>query len=260
MTNDVQTALPTVELFGLDVHQITERTCVERVLWLLEQGEGGWVVTPNLDILRLTAQEPELNALVSRADLRVADGMPLIWASRILGTPFPERVSGSNLIFSLTEGAAHRNRSVFLLGGMPGVGERAAGVLKERFPGLKVAGVHCPPFGFEADPTHMAALEKAVGESGADIVYVALGFPKGEKLTQRIRHLLPKAWWVGVGISLSFVTGDVARAPAWMQRGGLEWFHRLSQEPQRLASRYLVHDLPFAGQLFFHALRRRWVR
>ena len=90
-----------------------------------------------------------------------------------------------------------------------------------------------------------------------DIVYVALGSPKQEWLIGQLRGYLPRAWWLGIGISFSFLSGQVKRAPQWMQRSGLEWLHRLSQEPRRLAKRYLVHGLPFAASLFTSAIIRR---
>lgn len=253
----MQEAPETVTLCDTSLHVVTEAETVDWVLDALDAGRGGWVITPNLDIVRLCATDPSIAAMVRKADLRVADGMPLIWASRVLGQPFPERVSGSNLISSLTAGLAGRQRSIFLLGGMPGVADQAAEVLRARHPGLDVRGTLCPEFGFEKDPARVAEIRDTVAASGADVVFVALGFPKGERLTDEIRAGLPEAWWVGVGISFSFLTGDVARAPVWMQKSGLEWVHRLSQEPRRLAKRYLVHDLPFAARLFGHALRRR---
>lgn len=247
-----------VDLLDLRLHAVTEAQCVELILDELDDGRGGWVITPNLDILRQASQRPELRALVQRADLLVADGMPLLWAAKMQGTPLPERVAGSNLISSLSAGAADRKRSLFLLGGMPGTADAAAAILKARHPELEVRGTYCPAFGFEKDPAQVDAIADAVREAAPDIVFVALGFPKGEHLTDRIRAARPEAWWVGVGISFSFLTGEVQRAPPWMQRAGLEWVHRLGQEPGRLAKRYLVHDIPFAGQLFARAAARRW--
>ncbi|MCC6660734.1 MAG: WecB/TagA/CpsF family glycosyltransferase [Phycisphaerales bacterium] len=215
----------------------------------LAAGRGGWVVTPNLEILRRLTTEPALATLVAPADLRLADGMPLIWASRLQRTPLPARVAGSDLIWSLTGRAARDGRSVFLLGGNPGAAEHAAAEFARRFPGLRVAGHHCPPMGFEKDPGQLAALEALLLAACPDIVYVGLGSPKQEHLITRLRPLLPAAWFLGIGISFSFVTGEVRRAPRWMQACGLEWAHRLVQEPRRLAKRYLVHGLPFAARL-----------
>ena len=106
----------------------------------------------------------------------------------------------------------------------------------------------------------MAEIRRQLIASRADIVYVGLGSPKQERVIEQFKHLLPRAWWLGVGISFSFLCGEVRRAPRWMQRCGLEWTHRLWQEPGRLAKRYLIDDLPFALRLFAGALRVRLTR
>lgn len=246
-----------VRLVGIPIHRTGAADCVAHVLDELEAGRGGVLVTPNLDHLRRLVAEPAFRALYADAQRVVADGMVLVWASRLQGEPLPERVAGSDLIWSLSAGAAERGRSVFLLGGDEGTAERAAAVLSERCPGLRVAGHHCPPHGFEADPAATAALEAALRDARPDVVYVGLGSPKQEELIARLRADHPGAWWLGVGISFSFVTGGIRRAPRWMQRCGLEWTHRLAQEPRRLARRYLLQGLPFALRMFASALSVR---
>lgn len=250
--------LPVVRLRGVELHAITERQCIDHILRCLDQGVGGTVVTPNLDILRRCTKDLTFATLVSESDLVVADGMPLIWASRLQGTPLPERVAGSDLITSLSLAAAEHGRSIFLLGGAPGSAEGAAEILRRKAPNLKIAGMYCPPVGFEEKPEEMSRLIDALTQGQPDIVWVALGSPKQEVLINRIRQLLPGAWWLGVGISFSFLTGDVQRAPRWIQRIGMEWAHRMFQEPKRLFKRYLVHGLPFAAGLMFSALANRF--
>ncbi|MDB5331872.1 MAG: putative glycosyltransferase [Phycisphaerales bacterium] len=242
-------ALPTIDLLGVKVHAITELVCINHVLDALEASRGGVVITPNLDHLRRYLNDVNFGALVAEADLVVADGMPLVWASRLQGTPLPERVAGSNLISSLSAAAGMRGRSIFLLGGAPATAEGASRVLAERYPNLKVAGWHFPPVGFEQDPAEMARVMEVLSTAKPDIVYVALGSPKQERLIARLRPILPKSWWLGVGNSFSFLCGDVKRAPMWMQKTGLEWSHRLLQEPKRLFKRYLVVGVPFAASL-----------
>lgn len=250
-------SLPTVRLAGVELHAITEEQAIETILAELEFGRGGVVVTPNLDHIYRCTKNMTFAALVAEADLVVADGAPLVWASRLKGTPLPERVAGSNLIHSLSGAAAAAGRRVYLLGGDPGTAEGAARVLQERHPDLTVAGTHCPPVGFEYDSVQMATLVEKLQAARPDIVFVALGSPKQEKLINQIRRTLPRAWWLGVGISFSFLTGHVRRAPLWMQNGGLEWFHRLLQEPRRLFKRYLVIGVPFAGRLMAVSLAER---
>lgn len=162
------------------------------------------------------------------------------------------------MIYSLTAAAAEAGLSVFFLGGNPGAADRTAAILSERNSGLKVAGTLCPPIGFEKDEKQMEAIRSRLIATEPGIVYVGLGFPKQERLIQQLRADLPRAWFLGIGISFSFVSGEVKRAPIYMQRLGLEWFHRLTQEPGRLFKRYLVHGLPFAGRLFIRSIGDRY--
>ena len=248
---------PAVDLMGVRVHAIREDECVRMVCSDLDAGRGGWIVTPNLDHLRRLVGEKSYRDLCASADLCVADGMPLVWAARLQGTPLPERVAGSNLIWSLSRAAAQRGFSIYLLGGEPGTAESAADVLCTHFPRLRVAGIHCPEFGFERKRAEVSDIAWRLIQARPDIVFVALGSPKQEKLIRDMRALLPSSWWLGIGISFSFVAGEVKRAPRWMQRAGLEWTHRLAQEPRRLARRYLVDDAPFAVVLLANSVRRR---
>lgn len=247
-------------LFGLRIEHVTERRVLDRIFASLELGRGGWIFTCNLELLRLYATRCDLRPLLSGADMVVADGMPLVWASRIAGDALPERVAGSSLIFPLCGMAALGRRSVYFLGGSPGTAEAAAEILGRRYPGLRVAGTACPPFGFEQRPEAVEGLRAAVRAAQPDIVLVCLGAPKQELLIAELRKDLPRSWFLPLGISFGFVAGEVRRAPLRLQNLGLEWVHRLAQEPGRLTRRYLVHGLPFAGRLALHALRLRWAR
>ena len=250
-------ALPTVRLRGLAIHAVTEDQAVRHVLDELLAGRGGWVITPNLDHLHRYGRDSAFAGFFAQASLVLADGMPLVWASRLQGTPLPQRVAGSSLIWTLSEAAGRENRSIFLLGGEPGTAESAGQILAGRYPGLRITGTACPLLGFEKDPAQMQLLREQLIAAAPDIIFVALGSPKQERLIAALQAELPRAWWLGVGISFSFVCGTVRRAPRWMQRCGLEWVHRLVQEPRRLAKRYLVDDLPFAFVLFAGAIAVR---
>jgi N-acetylglucosaminyldiphosphoundecaprenol N-acetyl-beta-D-mannosaminyltransferase len=245
-------------LLGVPIDLVTQSQAIEWVCARAGDGRGGVVVTVNLDHLRRCAREPAYAELVSRADLVVADGMPLVWASKLQGGPIlPERVAGSSMMIELCGATAAKGIPVFLLGGDPGVAERAGQMLKERFPGFLLAGTYCPPFGFESNPEELQRIDDALTSASPGIVLVALGSPKQEYLADRLRHLLPHACWIGIGISLSFVTGDVQRAPVWIQKIGLEWLHRLCQEPRRLFRRYIIHGIPWAARLLGHSLIKR---
>lgn len=236
---------------------VTEREVVEWVGGALERGVGGRIVTPNVDICRAVRRDPRLLGLVESAEIVVADGMPLVWASRLAGTPLPERVTGADLIWSLSELAASRGWPIYLLGGPQGVAARAAGQLVERHPGLVVCGVDAPPYGFDACDGGREKVRRKVVGAGPRLVFVGLGFPRQDRLIAELRRELPDAWFVGCGAAIAFAAGTVRRAPVWMRRAGLEWAFRLVSEPGRLARRYLVHDLPFATALLTSTLLRR---
>jgi N-acetylglucosaminyldiphosphoundecaprenol N-acetyl-beta-D-mannosaminyltransferase len=239
----------------MSVDPLTEAQVVERVRgsWL----DGGWILTANVDIVRAVSRDRELVGLARGATLTVADGMPLVWAGRIAGDHIPQRVTGSSLVHTLSSAAATDGRSVFLLGGEPGVGQRAADVLRRRLPGLKIAGVSAPPVGFDETEEGIRGVLDEVVLAAPNLVLVGMGFPKQERLIRRLREVLPNAWYVGCGAGIPMASGDSRRAPQAMQRLGLEWLHRLAMEPRRLARRYLRDDLPFAFVLLAGAAVRR---
>ncbi len=260
MTHKVQQSVvyDTVPLFGVQFACVTESQSVDWVCDRAASGQGAFIVTANLDHLRRCRVDPGYRELVDDADLVVADGMPLIWASKVQGPPLlPERVAGSSMTISLCERASARGLSIYLLGGDEGVAERASEVLKKRYPGIQIAGYYCPPFGFEKNAQHMDTIRDSLTAASPDIVFVALGSPKQEKLIREIRSVCPNACWIGVGISLSFITGDVARAPEWVQKAGIEWLHRLIQEPKRLFRRYIIQGIPWGIRLMGHSVKAR---
>jgi len=238
-----------VRVAGLDFDALSEQQVVARIIADSDDGRGGWVVTPNIDICRQLRRDPAARELISRASLVVADGMPLVWASRLRGDPLPERVAGASLIFTLSAAAAASGKSVYLLGGAPGVPARAAGALARRYRGLRVAGFHSPPFGFDREPGGIEAIAARLARAKPDIVFVGLGFPKQERLIAALAPGLPAAWFIGCGAAIPFAAGALPRAPRWMHPLGLEWAYRLISEPRRLFRRYLVDDVPFALRL-----------
>lgn len=248
---------PTVDLMGVTFDALTEEQALDEIFDSLDVGRGGWVIPTNLDVLRQQTSVPEWRDLLGEASLVVVDGMPLVWASVLAGTPLPGRVAGSSLVRPLCVRAARQGRSVFLLGGAPGTADQAANLLAREAQGLVVAGTLCPPLGFERDPAAVVEIRQRLREAQPDIVLVGLGAPKQERLIRSLREDLPAAWHMGVGVSFSFITGDVRRAPRWVQRAGLEWIHRFVQEPGRLFRRYFLNGLPFAIRLGSWALGQR---
>jgi N-acetylglucosaminyldiphosphoundecaprenol N-acetyl-beta-D-mannosaminyltransferase len=249
----------TVILRDLEFDPISEAEAAAEIIRRLQRGDGGWVSTPNTHQLELIAKSDELRELVETASMTLADGMPLVWASQLQGTPLPERVAGSDLVWSLARAAAASGSSLFLLGGDEGVGPRAQAALEQSIPDIRIVGTYSPPMGFESDPAELERIRQALAESKPDLVYVGLGFPKQEQLITTLTPSLPSTWFLGIGMSLSFISGDMSRAPGWMQRAGLEWAHRLLSEPQRLFARYVLHGIPFTcGLLLRSVALRAW--
>jgi N-acetylglucosaminyldiphosphoundecaprenol N-acetyl-beta-D-mannosaminyltransferase len=244
-------------IMGLPFDRLDHPTLIRLFLDGVRERKGGWIVTPNLDILRQFTRCPESRRLILAASHRVADGQPIVWASRLVGRPVPGRVPGSDLVLSLPEAAARAGLSVFLLGGNPGVAAAAAERLEAHCPRLKPVGSYCPPYGFEDDPRELAKIERAVKSARPALVLIGLGFPKQERLIRLLRSEMSDTWFVGVGISLSFLAGDQPRAPALLQRLSLEWLHRLTHEPRRLFRRYVMQGLPFAIRLLAWAVTER---
>jgi N-acetylglucosaminyldiphosphoundecaprenol N-acetyl-beta-D-mannosaminyltransferase len=242
-------------LLGVPVHDVSEDEAVEWIARRARSGPPCHVVTSNLDFLRVALEDPEMQRIHLEADLVVADGMPLVWASRLFGPALRERVAGSDLVPRLAAVARARGLSVYAVGGGPGVAEKALRVLAERHPGLRIAGWESP----EAAPLHRMdddELLRRVREARPDLLFVALGSPKQEKWIR-----LHSGGWnvpvaIGVGGSLDFLAGVQSRAPRWLGRLGLEWVWRLLGQPRRLALRY-ARDFAFLAGLLARLLLLR---
>lgn len=216
---------------------------------------AGFVVTPNVDHVVLAERNAALRNAYESAMLSLADGMPLIWASRLFGHPLPGKISGSDLVAPLLARAAQERLRVYFLGAAPGVGTIAAEAAVRRYPGLQIVGVDAPPLGFERDSAQEAATKEKMLAASPDIAFVALGCPKQEILMHRWSREAGMPVMLGIGASLDFLAGKVRRAPPTLSRLGLEWLFRLTQDPIRLAKRYLVRDmaiLPILARMALH--------
>ncbi|MEO6236666.1 MAG: WecB/TagA/CpsF family glycosyltransferase [Vicinamibacterales bacterium] len=211
---------------------------------LVDARRGGAVFTPNVDHVVKASSHEGFRSAYDRASLSFADGMPLIWASRLLGCPLPERVTGSDLLLPILQLAGRRRWRVYLLGGAPGVAEACAHLLTEQM-GIIVAG--WDDSRIAQDGTDSGGSVARVRAAQADIVLVALGPPKQELWIDRASDAIRPAVAMGVGASLDFLVGKYKRAPRWMAVSGLEWLYRLVQEPRRLWRRYLVEGPRFLG-------------
>lgn len=248
-----------IRVGGLDFDLLTEAQVIRHVADAIQRGSGGTIVTPNIDICRRTDRDPSTRGLVDSASIVVPDGIPLLWAARLAGLPLVQRIAGADLIFSLSEAAAANAWPIYVLGGLPGedgspgAAELAADRLAARYEGLPVAGAYSPPFPFDAKAGNIDDIRDMLVTTRPKIVFVGLGFPKQERLISRLCGDLPGTWFVGCGAAIPIAAGQLNRAHPLIQRLGLEWLHRLVNEPRRLAKRYLVHDLPYALWLLFNS-------
>lgn len=244
-------------LLGVRLDNLPEAAAAERILGSAERGAGGMLINPNVDVLRQAVRDPAVGALLAEADLVLADGAPLVWASRVAGDGRTYRVPGADFIWTLTRAARLRGQRVLLLGGAPGIAAQAADKLCRATPAVAPVASFSPPFGAEQTDEGFAEIIAQIEAAAPNVVFCAFGFPKQERLMARLRPHFPGVWFIGSGASITFVAGVVPRAPKWMQRAGIEWIHRLVTEPRRLFRRYIVHDLPFAARLFTWAALRR---
>lgn len=234
---------PKVEVGKVRVDGIPMDRAIEHLLQVAKKAAGGYVVTPNVDHIVQAQRDQHLSRIYQESVLSLPDGAPIAWIARWLTGKNIDKVSGADLIAPLCRGASERGQSIYLLGGAPGIAQKAAVHLGEMFPALTIVGTDSPPLGFDENPDLLSETLERIRVTRPDFVFVALGCPKQEYFMHKHYRTLAPAVLLGIGASLDFLAGKVRRAPAWMSQAGLEWSYRLMQEPRRLANRYLWRDL-----------------
>ena len=232
----------TVAVFGIPFHNVTMDETVRLIEEQIHQGGFHQIATANVDFLKNAIADEKLRATLCSCDVVIPDGMPVVWISRLLGAPLQERVTGIDLVTRLAERSAERGYTIFLLGASEVRSQLAAHVLTRRFPGLRIAGRYAPP-PQPLDKMDHEEILRRIEAVRPDILLVAFGNPKQEQWLAMHRDRLQVPVCIGVGGTLDSLSGSLARAPRWMQASGLEWLHRMMQEPQRLAARYLSDAL-----------------
>ena len=225
---------------------VTFEQALARIADLVDGGDGGAVFTPNVDHVVKAESDVAFRLAYSRASLCLADGAPILWAARLLGSPLPAKVSGSDLVLPLARLAGERRWRVYLLGGGPGVAAEASVKLSREL-GVDVVGTDSPVVHEDGTTDQAEATIGRLADTKPHLVLVALGAPKQERFIDRYGDRMRPAVAMGVGGSLDFVVGRVRRAPAWMSRAGLEWLYRLGQEPRRMWRRYSIEDPRFVA-------------
>jgi N-acetylglucosaminyldiphosphoundecaprenol N-acetyl-beta-D-mannosaminyltransferase len=247
-------------LSGVAVDDVLMQEALQVIEKMIEEGGMHQVATANVDYLVHATKDSEYRHILCMCDLVVADGMPIVWTSRLFGIPLRERVTGADMVPELVRLSGRKGYTIFLLGATPEVAEKAERQMKTMSPGVRVVGRMSPPVrplkDFDNEP-----ILSAIEEARPDILLVAFGSPKQEKWISRNRHRLNVPVCIGIGGTLDFMAGTVKRAPAWMQKTGLEWIFRMCVDPVRLVPRYSADALWMIRylivQLFVQGLFRR---
>ena len=205
-----------------------------RSIALAEGHSARTIATAHAQFAQIAGSNPRFRHILDRAEIMVADGMSLVAASRLLGHPLPERIAGVDLAVETCREGAKSGLSVYFLGGRPCTAQDTAEKMRAWVPNLRVAGVDCPPMGFEREATKKSAVVERIRVAHPDILFVGFGAPKQEFWMEEHRTQLPVRVMVGVGGSFDVLSGRLPRAPLWMQHAGLEWLFRLILEPHRL--------------------------
>lgn len=233
---------------GVSRYDLSET--MEQMSSAIEEGRKLRIAVTPVNCLLWARKNRELNAIYNSADIVTADGVPVVWASRLLSSPIKGRVTGLDLLPAFSEVSARKNFSFFFLGAAEGVAEKLAGKLKSDYPGLRVAGTWSPPYREQFSDGENREMIDRVNRSGADVLWVSLTAPKQDLWIAQHFDKLNVSVAIGVGAAFDVVAGNIPRAPSWMQRNGLEWLYRLLKEPGRLSKRYLVEAPQFIPLIF----------
>ncbi len=241
-----------VRELGLSLSCLTLEETLDQIDALVDRRQPSYFITANLHYAMLSQRDPRLAEVNRNAAFLVADGMPLVWYSRLKWRRLPERVAGADLIYSIAERAAVRRYRMFLLGGAPGVAQQAADNLQDLYGPLDIAGIEAPDLDQLSADQHQQLVAR-IRKTRADLLLVALGQPKGELWLAEHCQALGVPVCVQLGASFDFVAGRVPRAPRWMQETGTEWLYRVWCEPRRMLPRY-YRDAKFLLGMFLRDL------
>jgi len=245
-------------LLGVGVHATDLPGAVCAIEKAVREGTTGYVCVTGVHGIMEAQRDPAFHRVLNRAFLVVPDGMPTVWVGRWQGNSAMRRVYGPDLMLEICRRSLGTGISHFLYGGKPGVADELAERFRQQFPGIQIVGTFTPPFR-PLIPSEQSALESRLATALPDIIWVGLSTPKQEKFMAEAVERLPCRIMVGVGAAFDMHTGHVKDAPTWIKNAGLQWMHRLCQEPRRLWKRYLINNSTFvlAIALQLAGLRRR---
>jgi N-acetylglucosaminyldiphosphoundecaprenol N-acetyl-beta-D-mannosaminyltransferase len=238
-----------VNILGVGVTALNMEIALNETESLLQRGEQGYVCVTGVHGIMEAQADEQFRDILNRSFLTTPDGMPTVWLGRVHGFKHMDRVYGPDYMLGLCERSVARGYRHFLYGGKPGIAEELATELTRRFPGLKIVGTYTPPFrpltAREEDDLRMQ-----LEASQADVLWCGLSTPKQERFMAAYCHRLPVQLMVGVGAAFDLLSGNLAEAPDWMKKAGLQWLYRLSKEPKRLWRRYLLNNPRFTWLTF----------
>ena len=233
-------ALDRTRVWDVPFDHITMKRAVNHIGALIACGKPSYVITANLNYVMLHHRDADIGPITEGAAMIIADGQPIVWRSKIGRDPLPERVAGSEMIHHLAQRCSEQGWGIYFLGGEPGVAAKCAERLVEQHPGLIVSGVESPPFRKLTDE-EQAEQDQRIQNSGAKILLVAFGQPKGERWIHEHHERLGVPVSIQLGASFDFIAGTAKRAPEVWQKIGLEWFYRMMSDPRRLVPRYAAN-------------------
>lgn len=231
-----------MEFMNTEIDNLTMQEALQAIDELIKKNDSSYVVTPNVDHIVQLETNKELQKVYENASLILTDGKPLLWIAKWYGTPIKEKISGSDLFPLLCKMAAEKGYTMFFLGAAEGVAAKAAENLMKRYKGLQVVCTYSPPYGFENNPEEMNKIKTMIKKAHPHMLIVGLGCPKQEKFMYYHCKEIGVPISFGLGASFDFEAGNIKRAPKWMADHGLEWLFRITQDPKRMAKRYLVDD------------------
>jgi N-acetylglucosaminyldiphosphoundecaprenol N-acetyl-beta-D-mannosaminyltransferase len=250
----------TSQIGVLPINMLRTREIVDLAMRHLRKGRLNRstlrVLGVNAQIANLAKTSRRFADAMSTGDILYADGVSIVLASKLLGSPLPERVPGGELMELLCKEGAKEGFSAYLLGGLPGAAETAGQILQERYPGLYIAGTCCPPLGFEQNAEESARIGQSIKAASPDFLFVCFGAPKQEIWVAENCSSLPVGLALPVGAAFDTLAGLRKRAPVWAQKTGTEWLYRLVKEPRRLWRRYLLGNPKFVWMTLLQRLER----
>lgn len=240
-----------IEMMGCQIDNLSMEETLHTIEKFIQSGRPHQHVVVNVDKLVKASRDVELRRIINECPLINVDGMPVVWASRLLGKPLKERVAGVDLFESLMKRSAEKGWRVYLLGAREEVVLGVKQIYMRKYPGLTVAGYRNGYW----KPEEEAEVVEQIKAAQADLLFVAISSPMKEHFLGRYQAEMKIPFAMGVGGTFDVAVGKVKRAPVWMQEAGLEWFYRFLQEPRRMFKRYFVDDM-----FFFWLLLKEYVR